>query len=160
MHNLHFLQNERQNLQAGRGVERHAGNLSQSTDRSQDTGEGGACLGVNGEAVRAGLSDLLQVRFGPIELDVNVERQGTVRPEGADHRRAEGEIREEYPILEIEMDHVCAGLRGNLHGPTKPAEVSGRYGRSDLKARRHGGQPPRARRTSAMKARTLMGSTA
>jgi hypothetical protein len=63
-------------------------------------------LDVQGDPVGPGLGQRRQQRLGVGHHEVAVEVAAGVGPQGGDHRRAEGEIGDEVPVHEVQVDPV------------------------------------------------------
>ena len=80
-------------------------------------------LGMEGEAVGAGVGVLVDVALRPLHHQVHVERAVGDPAEGPDHRRAEGEVRDEVPVHHVHVDPVRAAGERGVHLLAQPAEV-------------------------------------
>ncbi len=121
-------------LGRGRGVERDAGPGAEVANRLQRAVEMRAGLGVDGQDVGAGLGKGGQVGIDRGDHQVDVERRPDMRPDGFDQRRAEGDVRHEMPVHDVDMHPVGALV---LDGAALGAE-GGKVGGQDRGRDLHG----------------------
>src|SRR5215212_2137923 len=89
-------------------VESDAGALAERAHRLQRTVDVRTGFDVDGEAVGAGFGEGGEVRVGRRDHQVDVERLLGDAADGADHHRADGEIRHEVAVHDIDVDPVGA----------------------------------------------------
>jgi hypothetical protein len=67
-------------------------------------------LGVDRDAVRAGVDELLDLALGPLDHEVAVEEDvvGEGVAQGGDHERPERDRRDEVPVHDVDVDHAGA----------------------------------------------------
>ena len=88
-------------------------------------------LDVDRDPVRSGVEVLLQAGLRPLDHQVHVERQPSRFAQGADDRRAEGQVRHEMAVHHVHVDEVRAPGLGHRQGVGEAREVGREQGRRD-----------------------------
>jgi hypothetical protein len=78
---------------------------------------------VHGDAIGAGRRERFQVRIGGRNHQVDVERLGRIRPDGAHDVWTHGDVRDEVAVHDVDVNPVGAGLVQRAHFLAQPREV-------------------------------------
>ena len=81
--------------------------------------------------VRASLDEGLEIGIGRRDHQVHVEGQRAVPAQRAHQRGAEGDVRHEMPVHDVEMQPVGAGGFDGVNLLAQSGEVSGQEGWGD-----------------------------
>jgi hypothetical protein len=85
----------------------------------------GTGLDVDRDRVRPGLAELRDVGVGPLDHQVNVERQRGGRARRRDDQRADGEVRDEVAVHHVDVNPVGPGGGNGGDLLAQAAEVAG-----------------------------------
>ena len=112
-------------------IERHAGLLAERADRLQRAVDVRARLDVHGDDVGAGLGEGLEIGIAGRDHQVHVEHLPGVRAQRLHHVRADGDIRHEVAVHDVDVDPVGAGGIDRAHLLAELGEVGGQDRRGD-----------------------------
>ena len=84
-----------------------------------------ARFGMDGDDVGAGLGEGVEEGVDRRDHQMDVERLGRVRAERLHHRRADGDVRDEMAVHDVDVDPVGAGLVDRAHLLAEPREIGG-----------------------------------
>ena len=90
-----------------------------------------SALGMDGQDVGARLAIGLQPGVDRRDHQMHVERKFRVRPQGLHHIRADGDVRHEMAVHDVDMDPVRAGSVQRANFFAQHREVAGKDGRTD-----------------------------
>ena len=88
-------------------------------------------LYVNGDGIRARFKKARQIMIGPLDHEMNVERQLGVFAHGRDDRGTEGNVIDEMSVHDVAMDPICACGFDAMDFVTESREIGGKNGRSN-----------------------------
>ena len=87
-------------------------------------------LHMNRHQIRAGVTELLHIPHRLHDHQMYVQRQLCGRPDGLDHRNADGNIGDEHAVHHIHVDVIGGG--DSLNIPLQICKIGGENGRCNL----------------------------
>ena len=125
-HQIEFVERGKVGFDGGAGAEGEAG---LNAGGPNVAGEGNRIVGglhVEDDVVRAGLDVVVHPAFGVVDHEVHVEGLGGGAPGGGGDVGAEGKIRDEVPVHDVDVNPV--GVGDSLDVGTQVGEVGGQDG--------------------------------
>lgn len=117
--------------QGGGGVEGEAGEAAGGADAAEGFGDVVIGLDVDGDEVRAGIDEALEVVVRARDHEVGVEEDVVDLIDGFDDGGAERDVVDEVSVHDVEVHPVCAGVDGADDFIGDFGEVGGEQGWGD-----------------------------
>ncbi len=124
----------RQRLHRRAGVDGDARLFAERLDELHGTVQVRAGLGVDCYNVRAGLGEILDEQIDRRDHQVHVERFLGMRAQRLDHAGADGQVWDEVPVHDVDMDVIGPRRVDRAHFLAQFGEIGRQYRRGDIYA--------------------------
>lgn len=142
------------------GVERHTGALAERSNLLKRSVQVRACLGMDGDDVRPGVSERLNIVIRIDNHEVNIDHALGRRADRLHDERPNRDVRNESTVHDVDVNPIGSGLPDRLNFGLKAPKISGKNGRGDSErlwgAGHRSSQAPQRHRVNGIRSLTAI----